>query len=104
MAKFLLKWPILIIKSDKSKNKSVYGLYKYIDEEKRVKKITEKMACHHKIPQKRHFFGFFICYNLKTTIDVKILSSMDYLGSNYPTTKFSSRNTKFSDFDTLAFV
>ena len=33
------------IKSNKSKNVSGYGLHEYIDDEKRVKKITKKWLC-----------------------------------------------------------
>ena len=39
-------------------------------------------------------------YNLEQR---ETLPPVDFLGSNYPNIKFSSRNSKFSDFDTLAF-
>ena len=49
-------------------------------------------------------FGFLISYNPKTTPPrVKILLSMDFLGSDYHIIRFSSRYSTFSDFDTLAF-
>ena len=44
-----------IIKSDKSKKVSGYGLYKCIGEEKRVKKITEKWQVRAKYPLDRIF-------------------------------------------------
>ena len=40
---------LVVIKSDKWKNVSRYGLYEYIDEEKRVKKITVKIAREHRM-------------------------------------------------------
>ena len=47
-----------------------------------------------------NFSDFFICYNSNTTQPgVKIFPAIDFLGSNYPTIKFSSRNSKFSVFD-----
>ena len=50
------------------------------------------------------FLESLIGYNSKTTPPrVKILPPVDFLGSNYPNKKFSSRNSKFSNFDTLAF-
>ena len=50
------------------------------------------------------FLESLIGYNSKTTPPrVKILPPVDFLGSNYPNKKFSSRNSKFSVFDTLAF-
>ena len=49
------------------------------------------------------FLESLIGYNSKTTPPrVKILPPVDFLGSNYPNKKFSSRNSKFSIFDTLA--
>ena len=50
------------------------------------------------------FLESLIGYNSKTTPPrVKILPPVDFLGSNYPKKKFSSRNSKFSIFHTLAF-
>ena len=49
------------------------------------------------------FFGFLIGYHSKTTLPrVKILPPVDFLGSNYPNKKFSRRNSKFSNFDTVS--
>ena len=60
-------WHFHIIKSDKSKNVSRYGLYKYIDDEKRVKKNYRKngmsplegIADFCRISTLRPFFGHF---------------------------------------------
>ena len=55
-----------IIKIDNSKKFSRYGLYKYIGEEKRVKKkFTEKMACHQNIPPRRNFSNFKLALTRK---------------------------------------
>ena len=56
-----------IIKSDKSKNTSGYGLHEYIDKEKRVKKYYRKngmsplggIADFCRISTLRPFFGYF---------------------------------------------
>ena len=67
------------------------------------------MARGHKIRSRPNISDFwlaisYIAYNSKTTPPrVKILPPVDFLGSNYPNKKFSSRNSKFSNFDTLAF-
>ena len=92
------------MKSDKSKNVLSYGIYKYIGEEIRVKKITKKNGTWTQNTLPAKFFGFLIGYNSKTTSPrVKILQPVDFLGSNNSNTKFSSQNSKFSNFDTLAF-
>ena len=50
------------------------------------------------------FLEYLIGFNSKTTPPrVKILPPVNFVGSNYPNKKFSSRNSKFSNFDTLAF-
>ena len=93
-----------IIKCDKSKNVSRFGLHKYIGEEIRVKKILQKNGTWTHNVLSIEFLESLIGYNSKTTPPrVKILPPVDFLGSNYPNKKFSSRNSKFSVFDTLAF-
>ena len=69
-----------IIKCDKSKNDSRYGLSKSIGEENRVKnKFTEKMANGYIMPFSTEFFGFLIGYDSKTTqLRVKILPPVDF--------------------------
>ena len=93
-----------IIKCDRTKNVSRYGLYKSIDEENRAKQNYRKNGKWTHNALSTEFFGFSIGYNSKTTPPrVKILQPVDFLGSNYPNKKFSSWNSKFSVFDTLAF-
>ena len=52
---------------------------------------------------KRHFFVFELAITPNFATKSKNFATKDSLGSNYPTVKFSSRNSKFSVFDSLAF-
>ena len=48
------------MKSDKSKKVSRYGVYKYIGEVKRMKKIQKKWHVDSKYPSRPNFPNFFI--------------------------------------------
>ena len=85
------------MKSDESKIVLRYGLYKYIGEEIGVKKKYKKTWTQNTLPTK--FFGFLIGYHSETTPPrVKILPPVDFLGSKYSFTKFSSRTQNFQIF------